>query len=1048
MQSIFASLGLGESAQAGLSESTTAIEFVSKVRDACTENNGKGDLHAYKELWASAQRQRELGGSKFDELVAGDSLMKWLKFAFRHKEAAWREEGVRVARTFFHLKDAREKLVTLDFVGSLLLITLPDEKAEGEDDEQEDGAGGKQGVKDARLVELQLLAVQVTCEMADYDEFIPALCTASVLNFLCVVLNQVPSAVEVIAHTFVKLARSEETLVVLVEGSVGDILESFFKTVKYKRPVQAEEEEIEQWARDTNALSYCAHTLGTLVKYNHPCQVHLPTTIAVFSDALAMLKEEDKPDNVQLSAEMCRLFYWVCRRSSDVGQTLLAADADLDYVLKVLVKLWKHFVDTYNLVENCPAVGTLMDSRLSAFLVDDLDPKKKLDLDSDAARNKMHHARMRLCYINCTLWVLLPESNLRWKLKHFGLQQLYLAFSLTDPEFLRVILSTVRYLVDLPRTQECAGLVSIFGGHLLTLLDKALKGDMDTHNALVRLLLDAFCILSMQRSMQDMLAENDVFDKLTKLSKRFADKLSVEQSEVEKLELAVCRTLGNVAMYPAHRLSWIGKHGVDPTKVYPPRKLFVPQLEMKMKGVDEHIKSIASLLLTTFKEERFEKPANELETTFKSVLDWWKVNTTARYEDHREDAPADGQRRPPTSMEAMPYTAPHECCLALSLFSRLALEPKFKPFFTDDALQALLGCVAGGIWAEAREAIAVLANLMWLPDIKQERLVCWLKFDGPKCGAVDAANVLMCTKIGHPKSADIGKGMYKSTWGAQFVEGSCVMLHPDGLKTYEVPGILTAASPSDTFVESSRRPYQWLDTEKPHPKQFTVTCWFYWPLGTRKHQHVLLQSAAPDHISHLYFDATGEDSNGVWTLIDDQKTRRPLKTPRLNPGWHMLALVSSTSEHGQNSFNGTKFFLDDWNCTLPDVWVQNDFGVVGNDAGQALRRPFGLMCDFRIYARTLPDDEVQAMSRQPNPQDHPDQIARKLASMGAADVLARRLDVPDSAAEALRALGSLATLQSQRAKIYSVCGRQVLRMLDSPLPMIRRQAMRLVTNIS
>ena len=59
--------------------------------------------------------------------------------------------------------------------------------------------------------------------------------------------------------------------------------------------------------------------------------------------------------------------------------------------------------------------------------------------------------------------------------------------------------------------------------------------------------------------------------------------------------------------------------------------------------------------------------------------------------------------------------------VALSLFSRLALEPKFKSFFYKH-LEPLLACVCTAIAAEAREAAATLANLMWAPGIKQERL--------------------------------------------------------------------------------------------------------------------------------------------------------------------------------------------------------------------------------------------------------------------------------------------------------------------------------------
>jgi len=368
-------------------------------------------------------------------------------------------------------------------------------------------------------------------------------------------------------------------------------------------------------------------------------------------------------------------------------------------------------------------------------------------------------------------------------------------------------------------------------------------------------------------------------------------------------------------------------------------------------------------------------------------------------------------------------------------------------------LNALLGCVCVGIWAEAREAAATLANLLWLPDQNEENLVCWLKFDGPKCITVDAANVLMPIKEGNPRPADIGKGMYKSTWGVQFVEGSCVTLHPDGLKTHQLPGLLTSASPADTFENTSKSSYERLDNESANEKHFTISCWFYWPLTTTKGECVLVQ--ATDRTSQIFLNLDEDEGNSgdkaVWNLVvnhSGQKTRCPLKTPKLSPGWHMLSLVSSTSQNRANPFDGTKFFLDDWHCMLKNAWVDNNFYIVGNDQGTDGKKPFGLICDFRIYARSLPDDELTNMVRSKDTESHPDRIARMLASMNAANILAQRLDVPDSAAECLRALGSLATLQSQRAKIFSVCGKKVLRMLDSPLPMIQRQAARLVSNIT
>jgi hypothetical protein len=1078
-------LGLHDgSGTGGGHDQRTPMEFVNELKEACME--GKGDPKKFRDLWKSVEKRRG-PDNDFDEAVikTPNDAMKWIKFAFRHRDSQWREEGIEVAYSFFHSDVARDKLANNDFIHSLLLATLPDDQGEDEEDENT----GEQKKREEKQSEMQKRATEILLDMADHPEFLEPLCATDVLNSMCIALNQVPGAVENVTHTFVKLSMDEKNLAILMEGGVGDILESFFKTVKYKRPPEEEDAVFEQWTHDINALSYCAHTLGTFVKHGHRCQVHLPTTIGIFREANLQLanRRNEIPDNVHLLAEMARLFYWVCRKSDDVTHTLLQASSDLDGVLSQIKDLWNRCVATQEMVDRNKVSSISSDQDFKYFMVDDLIFSKKLNLNTKenqlARVLKIERAQRRLCYLNCTLWVLLPHRGLRWRMKRLGLAQLHLGFQLSDEdfEFKRVILSAVRDLVDMPKAQECAEFIRFFGEKLLVLLRDALANKLPPQ--VLRVFLDALNILSMQREMQELLRQNDIYTNLSRITINTANSV-----DAKKIELAVLRTVAEVAMHPSHRLTWVGQSVVP----YPPREKFKPELEKRIREPDENIKTISSLLLTVFEESKFMKPASEIETTFKSILDWWLVNSTARYEEEVEAANAvesgipranaelvtqkplaellaraialKKQQRALTIMDTVRYCAPHECILALSLFSRLALEPKFKRFFTPDVVHALLGCVCVGIWAEAREAAASLANLLWLPDQNEENLVCWLKFDGPKCIAVDAANVLMPVRDGNPRPADIGKGMYKSTWGVQFVEGACVTLHPDGLKTHKLPGLLTSASPSDTFASTSQRSYERLERESDADqaeKHFTISCWLYWPLITTKGQCVLVQSTS--RRSQIFLDLNAEDDGSgqaaVWNLDVDHYTagplggsterkRCPLKTPQLSPGWHMLTLVSSTRSNQANPFDGTKFFLDEWHCVLNNAWVENDFYIVGNDQGGDGKKPFGLMCDFRIYARSLPDKKIEDMVRKKDTEDHPDKIARMLASMNAATILAQRLDVPDSAAECLRALGSLATLQSQRAKIFSVCGREVLSMLDSPLPMIQRQAARLVNNIT
>lgn len=1037
----------------------TYSEFNAAVAAACREN----EIKKFRELWEFISTVRHENHPTFDDNLVMENCIKHLKHAFRHSVTPWRELGVRVSRTFFHNKQAREKLVQLDFVGSMMLLTMPKEGAEDLEEEEQDQTPGLQEGDSAEEHRFQLLAAETILEMADYPEFMPSLCSTSVLNFLCIALNQVPAAVEIATHTFVKISADPQNLPVFLSGSVGDILESFFKSTNYLRPSDGSSvARMGQWARDISAMAHCAHTMGTMIKYDHACQVDLRTIGAIFASM---------SDNLRLVSELARLFYWICRKSPDLFETLMESAPGvggvegLDTLLFSLVATWKQSVDLHQRLR--AAARSESGAGLEDFLVDDLDKSFPIEYGSEEFTHKVEYVEMRLCYMNCLLWVLLPQWNLRWRLRDFGLQDLYLAVELREPVLLQVLLGTIRHLLDQESAQTCHELIIFFGEQLLGFLDLAIIGKFP--DSLMRLLLDGVSILSFNREMQQLLASFNIWGKLNRLVRKYRERNAARDHR--KIELAVLRVMSQVAVHPAHRLGWVAKE-TDPDEVYPPRGEFEEQLEGWVKRKDEHCKTIASLLLNIFKEQKFQKHPSQVETTLNSILDWWQVNSSTCYEEEREGTDAAErskmtvadrlkicfaraqEKRALTSMETMHQCAPYECVLVLSLFSRLALEPKFKKMLYDNALSPLLGCVCTGFWAEAREAAATLANLLWAPDVDYERLVCWLKFDGSRCITVDAANVLLPIKAGEPKPVDIGQGMYSSMWGVEFGTGSCLTLHPDGLKTYNVPGLLTTASPMDTFKQTSQSPYHWLD-EPPDPRHFTITCWFLWPLNqfdsseTARRQCVLLQSSPPERLTQLYVDfETDPDGEGVWTLVDHTRTKRPIKTPQLHPGWHLLALVSSTSRSPSQPFEGTKLFLDDWCKQMKNVWILNDFYMIGNDSAAGGRKPFGMMADFRIYARSLPDDQVKGMVVATNTEDHPDRIARRLASMDAATVLAQRLDVPDTAAECLRALGSLATLSSQRAKIFNVCGRKLTQLMDSPLPMVQRQAKRLINNLA
>lgn len=1155
-------MGQTDSTQAA-AEKINAHDFALRVKEVYKNDN----IEEFKKLWQQVPYIMKSEENYLASILA-DGVMDSVKAAFRSQKLEWRRTGIEVARMFFDVEKARKQLVRADFIGSVLLITLPEATINAEDAEKELTLAEHQKQQEEQE-ELQLLAAETFCDMANYKEFLDPLCTTSVLNFLCIVLNQLPKAQDIVTRTFVKLSQDKHNLIVLMEGAMGDILETFFKTVPFEKPANAEDKRaLEQWAVGTKALSNTAQALGMLIKYHHPCQVDMPTIIKVFQYSLAMVVDEQNkgditkiepkidvtsldhiPDNIQLLAELSRLFYWKCRSTPNTTELMkssappalnLDSEAGLDFVLRVLIAMWQRCIETQRMLTAVASGGKLdpeIQKAYDAFCVDDLQRRIPLDLskeaDQKALEEKKRYAEMRLCYLNCTLWVLLPMKNLRWKLKDFGGKllekkskdssssieknrpsaenqglQMHLAFTLMDEEYLLVVLGTVRYLVDFPPAQESSEFIMFFGQQLLKLLELTSKGQITSLKA-ISVLLDAISILAMGRDMQEMLAKSAIHEQLQRLPEALeglhdegsAD-LDLERMKKDKVDLAILRCLAEVSIHPSHRLKWVDKEAqCDDKGVFKGYvdSEFKIHLQDKLQTAQENadnMKTLASLLLTILKEEKFRRPASEIEGMFRSVADWWMGNSTSQFDTHTMVGVEGNQnviKRPEINLqklmsdaewrqkqglvvtveETQKIAAPHECVIVLSLFSRLALEPKFKSLFIEhNILDPLLGCICTGTWSEAREAAATLANLMWLPDLKEEGLVCWLKFDGPRCITVDASNVLMPVKTGTPKGVDIGKGMYKSSWGVEFVEGTCVTLHPKGLKTHQVPGMLTTAPPSHTFRSTSMKFYDWFDEQSlsgDNEKWFTITCWFYSDEKVVKGGHkrrVLLHSTPREEDNDpgkplVYMDITSGDGikapSARWMIQGktgagstlEWKSPTKLTTPELKDGWHMLSVVSSTDSNKDNPFNGTKFYLDNWpdgGLLLKDTWLPNDFFMVGNSPNH--KEPFGLITDFRIYSRVLKEKDLHTMVSARDSEHGPDQIARMLAQKDAASILALRLDVPDSAAECLRALGSLATLSSQRAKIFSVCGRRVLQLIDSPMPMIQRQAARLINNIA
>lgn len=202
-------------AASGESASQIANMSAAEVANAMERVLEEGkSIEMWEALWTGIAKKRD---ESFDSQLIQEGVIKHLKSAFHSdQDLDWKLSGISKAMTFFPYSKARKRLVVMDFVGAVMLLTM----AKGPLETTEDAN---------QLKQLQVLAANTFCKMADYKDFEAYLCSASVLNFLCIVLNQIEEAEELVTLTFKKLARTPDNLVVLIEGSVGDILESYFK---------------------------------------------------------------------------------------------------------------------------------------------------------------------------------------------------------------------------------------------------------------------------------------------------------------------------------------------------------------------------------------------------------------------------------------------------------------------------------------------------------------------------------------------------------------------------------------------------------------------------------------------------------------------------------------------------------------------------------------------------------------------------------------------------------------------------------------------------
>mmetsp|Transcript_130182 Transcript_130182/g.404892 ORF Transcript_130182/g.404892 Transcript_130182/m.404892 type:complete len:197 (-) Transcript_130182:1006-1596(-) len=178
-------------------------EFAKRVEEACQE---PGDFGRFSEEWAKIRRTREERFPDYDDALCKEGeVLESVKFALKKQDPPeWRRKGIEIARTFLHLEKARAFLAKMDLITYLLVVTLPDENEEDEEDDDR----GQDKERAEREKNIQLEVADTMRELAKHEEFRKSLCCTSVLNFLCIVLNQIEEARDVVTEIFARLSGS------------------------------------------------------------------------------------------------------------------------------------------------------------------------------------------------------------------------------------------------------------------------------------------------------------------------------------------------------------------------------------------------------------------------------------------------------------------------------------------------------------------------------------------------------------------------------------------------------------------------------------------------------------------------------------------------------------------------------------------------------------------------------------------------------------------------------------------------------------------------
>ncbi|CEM33418.1 unnamed protein product [Vitrella brassicaformis CCMP3155] len=1072
------------------------------------EDEKMGDeakLAATRELFEKAKKRRGLADKKgqvttrderdhsYDQqLVEGGTLagkpckgiMRFIRAMSDRPGRGWRRLGLEVASSFFSVAAAREEMVKMDIAYRIVVFSLPESDAQ---------------TRTADFVQHQVFAARLLNDMADFPEFFPSLLSSTTMNALCLLLTQLAEVEALVLHCFARLSEWLDNLEPIVDQGALEYLSQFFRTSRPSMCVAAKrklgsssrgDRESESSAtvgeRHLRAIQYCASVLATFVRFGSSVSVEY----SVILEAL------QHTSDIKVLAEISRLLYWLLRRHSpnEVLSRLEAAaqPSSLQTVVATLCSAWTH--KALPLIQPHQTDSDKAGAGGGARLVTSpcTSPCQKASGDEEEHRR---WADRFVCHMNLSLWLLLPLSQFRWRAARAeGIKGLSAAFAMPDSLLGQATLGCVRQMMDTAevRQTENAKMLRFFCCQVLWLLHRTHVHDGHTSEdrlAMLSLLLDTLAACSTTRDNQQLLRDADVWQLLSNWGI-----LSLEQSFPHEddavvrqaLELSCLRCLTSVATHPLHRLA--------PLTPYPPRtddiasssggggytgqRNFLSYLTSLVGSQSAHVSNLATFTLMAVSEDSFLGEREAFMTLFASILQAWERNSSFNYDERAATGShpaaavaaaaaaekAEGQissRIDPrfrslfirgelvrlrmdflTTTAALTCTSPYIATTCLSWLSRVALEPAYKQVVLDSCLSKVLLVLARGVMAEVREAAALVANLLW----GHHSLVCWLKMDTEHGVAVDSACVLVPRKVGSPVHVPIGLGMFGDTWGFDFIKNSWIELQPSGVQPSAPPGLLIAAPTSETF-DSLPHTFSPLREEQPtnalglpgvgtgrveksRPSDamtWTMTCWVRMPLS-RDTDHCLVESIRGNRVLAI-------SREGAWSVTTRDGEVVSVDVPQLQEGWHLVSVVSSAD-------GGTRIGVDGWQYSLTSVWIDNAFYAVGNT--RKGDEPFGVICDFRIYSTALSPADMSVML-EGHVRDHPDGIVKRLHEADAAVALSRGLAVPDSRAEALRALANLATHSPRRAQVFSVCWPLLLEYVNcSQSPMVQRQATRLL----